>query len=68
MRHWHIWRLTSPTDAIREPEVYSYTATASRIIRREERFRKYGGFTRLCDDEECLEEANEVNFNRSKVC
>lgn len=60
MRHWHIWRLESRTSATREPEVYDYTATASRIIRREERFRQYGGFTRACDDQECLTNGEEA--------
>lgn|GEM_PF-2749337 len=54
MKHWHIWLKTSPTTVIRESTPYRSTATPSRIIRREERFRAYGGRTEACDDPDCI--------------
>ena len=61
MRHWHIWRLDAEDLARREPEPFTSTTTPSRIIRREERFRASGGFTRQCQDPVCIE-----NYERAE--
>ena len=54
MKHRHIWRRTSKTTDVRESIPYRNTATPSRIIQREERFRQFGGRTEACSDPECV--------------
>lgn len=54
MKHWHIWRRTNKTTYVREPKPYFNTATPSRIIQREKRFRAFGGRTEVCYDPTCL--------------
>ena len=56
MKHWHIWRLDAEDLARREPRPFPNNATPSRIIRREERFGAFGGFTRSCDKQACVED------------
>lgn len=60
MKHWHIWRKDSPTISRREDRPYKNTATPSRIIQREERFKPYGGRVEACEDPKCWITAEDV--------